>query len=215
MRERPQPQQINHHHLAVVIPSKRQKAELGGPAVRQQRSVLGEPAPIHTIEDLVCQKSDFGMFLEVLPAGENSAEQDGRVDGGDFGIPDALASINVGEVVEKPSMRGHFFPEEAQSRQNAVSRLRKRNKPALLSDAEGGQAKSRSRNTADIGVIIDQHIASILNQPSLRACLFPEILKVQLLKFVQELVIPWRQRVCDRRSLRVCWFTLNCVHQRK
>ena len=59
--------------------------------------------------------------LEVLPAGKNSAEQNGRVDGRDFGIPHPLAGVDVGEVIEESAMSGHFFPEKTQSRHRALA----------------------------------------------------------------------------------------------
>src|ERR1700721_2248153 len=128
------------------------------------------------------------MFLKVLPASQNSAEQDRGVDGRDFGIPHALAGVDVGEVIEESSMSRHLLPEKTQSGQSPVARVGERNVSAFFCDAQCGQAESGGRNTAYVGIIVGLNVASIFHQSSLRARLFPEILKVQLLQFIQELV---------------------------
>ena len=69
----------------------------------QQRGVLGEPGPVHAVEDGVGQLADFGI-VKVLAAHEHAAEQNRGVDRGDLGIPDALAGVDVGEVIEKSAM---------------------------------------------------------------------------------------------------------------
>src|ERR1700688_1092564 len=101
MRKRTQSKQIDHHHLAVVVPAIGEKSDLRSPTVRQQRRVLRQPAPINAVKDLIGQQTDLGMFLEVLAAGENSAEQDGGVNRRNLGIPHSLAGVNVGEMVEE------------------------------------------------------------------------------------------------------------------
>src|ERR1035437_2222529 len=125
MGKRSQSQEIDHHHLAVVVPSIGQKAEFGSPPMRQQRGVLGQPTPINPVKDLVSQKTDFRMSLEVLPASENSAQQDGSVDRRNFRIPYPLSGVEVGEMVKESPMSRHLFPQEAQSRQHPIPRIGK------------------------------------------------------------------------------------------
>jgi len=83
-------------------------------------------------------------------AGENTTQQDGRVDRRDFGIPNSLAGVDVSEVVEKSPMGRHLFPEEAQSRQNPIPRIGRCNEFPLFPDTKSGQPKSCCRNTATI-----------------------------------------------------------------
>src|SRR3981189_3159811 len=104
------------------------------------------------------------MFLEMLPATENPAEQNRGVDGRNLGIPDALACIDVGKVVEESTVSRHLLPEEAQSGENSIARVVKRKKSAFFSDAQSGQPKSGSRDTADIGIVVGLHVATILHE---------------------------------------------------
>src|SRR5207302_1002297 len=69
MHWRSQPQQIHHHHFAVVVPAIGQEAALRGPAVWQQRRILGEPGPIDATVNAVSEVGDFGMLTKVLAAG--------------------------------------------------------------------------------------------------------------------------------------------------
>src|ERR1700688_817666 len=209
---RSQPQQVDHHHLAVVIPAIGEKAEFRRPAVRQKRSIFGEPTPIHAIKDLVSQKTNFGMLLEVLPASKNSAKQDRRLDGRDFGITHALASVDIGKVIEETSMGGHLLPQETQGGESPFPHVVRRNESALFSNAQSGQAKSRSGNTADRGGTISLDVASVLNQSSLRACLLPEILKVQFFQFIQKLIVFLGQGGRTGRDVRSDLIILE-IHQ--
>ncbi len=78
----------------------------------------------------------------MLPAGQDAAQQNGRVDRGDFGIPDSFAGVDVGPVIEESAMVGQRFPQKAQRGQHPVARLGKRNEAALLSDAQRREAKT-------------------------------------------------------------------------
>src|ERR1700693_3255227 len=107
------------------------------------------------------------MFLEMSPASEKAAQQDGGINGRDFGIPNSFSRVNVGEMVEKTSMCGHLFPEKAQSSQHPVPSIGRRNKFPSLTDAKSCQAKSCGRDTGYDGIVIFQDIASIPDQTSL------------------------------------------------
>ena len=48
----------------------------------------------------------------MLAAGEDAAEQDRGVDGGDFRVPDAFAGVDVGEVKEESAMGGQLSSTE-------------------------------------------------------------------------------------------------------
>ena len=50
---------------------------------------------------LVASCEDFGVVVEVGAGGEDAAEEERGVDGGDFVVADALAGFDVVEVVEE------------------------------------------------------------------------------------------------------------------
>src|ERR1700732_149793 len=141
------------------------------------------------------------MLLEVAPARENTTEEDGRVRGRNLGIPNSLAGVQVGKMVKEASVSRHLFPEEAQSCQNPIPRLRSRNESTFFSDAKSGQSKPRRCNACDHGCITPQNIASILYQPSLGTRLVPKVLEVSLLQFVKKLVISRRENILGWRRL--------------
>lgn len=114
-------------------------------------------------------------MLEVLPASKNSAKQDSRINRRHFGVPQPFAGSQAGEVIEKSSMRGQFFPQKAQAVHNALARFSERNISALFPDAERGQTESSGCDTPDEVVIIRSDVASISHHPGLRIGLFPEI----------------------------------------
>src|SRR5580693_6797616 len=141
------------------------------------------------------------MFLEMSPASEQAAQQDGGIYGRDFGIPNSFSRINVGEMVEKTSMCGHLFPQKAQSSQYPVPSIGRRNKFPLLTDAKSCQAKSCGRNTGHYGIVIFQDIASIPDQTSLHPRLIPEVLEVSLLHFLQKIIVLLRESARGWRRL--------------
>src|SRR3981189_1345402 len=107
------------------------------------------------------------MFLEMLPATENPAEQNRGVDGRNLGIPDALACIDVGKVIEESTVSRHLLPEEPQTSENSIARIVTRKKSAFFSDAQSGHLSSGCGDTADIGIVVGLYVATILHQASL------------------------------------------------
>ena len=66
--------------------------------------------------------------LEMLPAGEHAAKQDRRIDRRDLRVPDPLAGVDIGEVIEEAAMRGQLVPEKesvSTTRARASARLTK------------------------------------------------------------------------------------------
>src|ERR1700691_2177127 len=201
MRKRSQAEEIDHHHFAVVVPAIGQKNEFGGPAMRQERGVFGQPAPIDSVKDFVGQKADIGMFLEVPPASENPAQEDRRIDGRNFRIPNSLTGIQVREVIKESAMSGHRFPQKTQSDQDPLPRVRNGNEPTIFADAQCREPKAGCRNAGDHRIAARRRVAAIPYQPGLRACLIPKILEVPLLQFLEKLVIILRKGGRRRRRL--------------
>src|ERR1700679_3025295 len=118
MSRRSQTQQVHHHQFAVIIPAGRQEADFSGPAMRQQRSVFREPGPIDAAEETGCKFYYFRM-AKVLAAGKDSAQQNGRVNGRNFGIPNSFPGVEVSKVVEESAMIRQLLPKEAKRGENA------------------------------------------------------------------------------------------------
>src|SRR5277367_2742906 len=135
------------------------------------------------------------MFFEVLPTGENSAEQDRCIDGRNFRIPESFPSVHVGKMIEKSPMSWHFFPEKAQRDRNAVTRIGHGNKSTFLRYTDSGQAKPGGRDTSGHSIRIRSHAAPISDQTGLRACLFPKKAEISPLQFVEKLIVCRRKRV--------------------
>ena len=141
--------------------------------MRQDARVLRQPVPVDTIEHLTRQLLDLGV-PEVLAAGEDPAEQNCAVDGGDFGIPEAVAGVDVGPVVEEAAMVRHLFPKKAQPGEDPAARFIIRDPPALLADAECREAEAGRRDAAEVALVGDAHVESIADDASLGAALFQE-----------------------------------------
>src|SRR5271165_6792852 len=99
------------------------------------------------------------MNLEVLPEGKHSAKQNRRVDRRNFRVPRSFAGVDVGEVVEESSMRGHLLSKEAECDKNSFARIGKGNKSAFLSDAKSSQPKPRCCNAANNIGVVRPHVA--------------------------------------------------------
>src|SRR5208282_5405343 len=126
---------------------------------------------------------------EMLPAGENSAEQDGGVDGGDFRIPNSLASINIAEVIEEAPMVGQFLPQETQGIESARFGRPTQNIFAFFSDAQSSQPEARCRNASDFVCDGIASVASVQYEPCFRVCLVPKVSETGLLQSVQKPII--------------------------
>ncbi len=129
-----QAKQIHRHQFTVIIPSVGQKSDFRRPSVRQKGSVFREPRPIHAVKDVVRQSLDLAI-REVLPAGQNAAEQNRRVDGRDFRIPRPFARVYVGPVIEEAPVNGQLLPQKPQGGKNSLAGIGERDKASLLPDA--------------------------------------------------------------------------------
>ena len=90
----------------------------------------------------------------MLAAGKDSAQQNGSVDGGNFGIPNSFSSINVGKVVKKSAVVRQLLPQKPEGDKHAFQGIAARNQAALLSDAKSGQTKTGGGNAGYDSLII-------------------------------------------------------------
>src|ERR1035438_1002504 len=152
--------------------------------MRQQRGVLRKPTPINPIEDVVSQTADFRMFFKVLSTSKNAAEQNRRINRGNFRVPNSFARVQISEMIKESPMRRHLLPQKTKREQNPIARLVKRNESALLRDAERRQPKARGGNAGNHARVLSLYLAPVFDQAGLRACLVPKVLKVPLLEFI-------------------------------
>ena len=70
----------------------------------------------------MCKLIDVSV-LKILPAGENAAQQDGRVHRRNLGFPYPFAGVDVRKMIEESAMRGYFVPQERERLHNPQTRL--------------------------------------------------------------------------------------------
>jgi hypothetical protein len=138
----------------------------------------------------VREQRDVGV-AEMGAAGENAAEQDGGIDGGDFGVPDAPASVDIGEVIEEAAMVRQFVTQELQRGDHALAGFRAGYKAAQVSNAKCSQTESSGGNAGYGGIVGGSfaRVATVFDQPSFRAGLLPEKAATEAFNVVEELVV--------------------------
>ena len=110
-----------------------------------------------------------------------------RVDGETW-IPNPLARVDIGKVVIETTVVGHRLPQKAQSGENALACICRRNVAPLFSNAQRSESESGRGDAADNSVIIAAHVAAIL-PPGFRIGLFPEEPDIGSLQFIEECVV--------------------------
>src|SRR5580700_11317992 len=133
-------------------------------------------------------------MAKVLAARKDSAEQNGGIDGGNLGIPNSFSTVNVGKVVEEPSVVRQLLPQEPERDKHAFEGIAARNQSALLSDAESRQTETGGGDAGYDPLIIRADVAPIFHHPCLVAGLLPEIAEVRDFQLVQKPVVFGRQR---------------------
>jgi hypothetical protein len=129
----------------------------------------------------------------MAPAREDTAEQNGGIDGGDFGIPNSFPGFDIGEVIEEATMVRHDVPKRSQRLDDTLTRIGERYVAALLTNAKCGKTESGSGNAGDGTVVGRANVAAILDQAGVGAGLIPEELEIRLLQVFQKLVILGRK----------------------
>ena len=156
--------------------------------MRKNAGIFRKPVPIDAIENFVGQLADFGM-LEILAAGEDATKQNGSVHRRNFGLPQSFARADIGPVIIKAALLGHFFPEKTQSCESAIAGLGIRNISAFFADAKGGESESGCGDTAQDAGIGAANVTSVLDDACLGIALFPEELKNGVFQLLEKRVI--------------------------
>src|SRR5690349_3609069 len=128
-------------------------------------------------------------MLEILLAGDNPAQQNGRIDRGHFRIPHSFAGIYICPVIEKSSVVGQLSPQESKSSQSTLSCRCKGDPAVFLPEAQGCQAETSGGDAGYNAFIINFEVASVLHQSGFWISLLPKILKIAVLQVVKELII--------------------------
>ena len=140
-------------------------------------------------------------------AGEDAAKQDGRIDGGNFRIPEPLARVDIGPVIEE-SRDGSAAFSTGNATRSARDResLPVRHVSALVADAQRRQPESRGGDASQIALVRMGRIAAVADDSRVRIRLFPEILVICLLRSPREELRPPDRTGCWRRrgGLRGC-----------
>src|SRR6478672_2671362 len=81
------------------------------------------------------QQCDVGV-AEVSAAGENAAQQDRGVDGGNFRVPDSFSSVDIAPVVKETAMMRQLRGKEPQGGKYAQARFRAGDETSAIADAK-------------------------------------------------------------------------------
>ncbi len=116
-------------------------------------------------------------------------------------MPEPLAGIDIGPVIEKSALGGQLLPKKAQGVDHAFARKSEGDIAAFFADAQRGQAESGGRDTAHYAVIGGAHVAAVLHHSGTGICLVPEKLKNRFFELLEKGIVSGRQ-VAGRRKLR-------------
>src|SRR5579862_9996341 len=166
--------QIHEHKLAVGIPTVRQKSVLGRPPMRDRAAAVEHPKPVNAIENLGSEFANL-RIRKIFSAGEDAAEQQSGVDGGNFALEGALAGVNVDKVIEEAALVVHARGKEFESCAHAANNGPRRNKAALIGDAKGGKSKAGRWDAGDVVVVEFAGRTAILGKARVGIGLLPEI----------------------------------------
>ena len=135
-------QQVDHHELAEVAPACAKKTILGMPAHGEGGSTVEHPGPVDAVVDEGGELVDLGVVVKVRAGGENAAEEQRGVDGGDFYVLCADAGVDVVEVVEEAVDAGQGVRVEVQRAADLLDDFGARLVAAVVGDAESGEAEA-------------------------------------------------------------------------
>src|SRR5262249_1544873 len=153
-----------------------QKSDLWAPAMGKESGVFREPGPIHPIEDEVAELR-HRRVAKKLAAGQDSAQENCRIDRRHFGVEHAFAGFRIGKGVKESAMVGELLPQKAEGHENPLQNCGRRNEPTLRANAESCQSEARRCNRGGVTLPIDVNVAPIFNHPSSGTALIPKKLE--------------------------------------
>ena len=122
-----------------MVPAGGDEARFGVPAHGEGFAAIEHPGPVDAVVELRGEVGDFGV-VEVGASGEDSAEEDGGVDGGDFDVDEGLAGFDVAEVVEEAVLVRHLVEMKVERGDDLFFDAIGVEITALVGDAESTEA---------------------------------------------------------------------------
>src|SRR5215469_6194334 len=177
MRGRADGKQVDHHKLAVVAPAPGDEAGVGEPPHGEGLAVVEHPGPVDALVELLRERLDARVG-KVGSGSLDAAEQDRRVDGGEFTAAPAASGFDVGEVVEEAVNLGQMVEVPIESGAYPVDDLRVGHVAAMVGDAEGGEAKAGGRDrghAARVAGAVEVVARAVKHLAGGRMALLPEV----------------------------------------
>src|SRR3984893_2580610 len=112
--------------------------------------------------------------IEIGAAGQDSADEDRRIDGRDFGLEHALAILKIEKVAEETMCLGHARFDKAEGVSHAIADLLFVFPAAKVGNAQAGEAKSGCGDAGDVARVRSAGLAAILDQTRVGIGLVPE-----------------------------------------
>src|SRR5207253_1693213 len=126
---------------------------------------------------------------KILPRGENAAQENRSIDGGELAFFPTLPRIHVDEVVEETMLVGQIVGEKFQRLADSLENFLMLPVFALIADAQAGQAKSRGGDAGHFSRIISISQRAVFYLAGLLARLAPEEIERGALNLVEKLFV--------------------------
>jgi hypothetical protein len=135
-----------------VIPACRDEAGGGPPAHGERLAAVEHPRPVDPVVELGRKVGNPGI-VKVGTTTKDTAQQDGRIDGGDLTVNKRLSSLDVVEVIEKAVLIRHLVEVKLKRRQNLLSEEICCEIISTVGNAERGETKASGRYARNKAVI--------------------------------------------------------------
>src|SRR6202030_3644397 len=175
---------------------------------------LQHPQPIDTLKNGGSEFVDFSV-VKIGAAGEHAAKKDSGVDGGNLGLEDPFAVLDIQEVGVKAVLVRYAGSHETQGIANAIANFHALFPAALVGDAMSSEAEAGGRDAGDIALIGAVGVAAIFYQAGHGVGLIPKELEGGAFHTFEEFVFVTSEAVLggvvlkERRSLgRLLWSRL-------
>src|SRR5215467_14769036 len=183
MRRGADGQQVNHHQFTEMLPPRFQESSFRMPAHGEGASTVEHLRPVDALVNLCCEVPDF-LVCKILTRGQDSAQQNGGINGRKFAFLPATTSFHVHKMKKEPMLVGHIIGQKSQRTTDALENLRRRSIATPVADAEARQSKPCRRDARHGSRIVAVGKSPVFYLPRLGARFIPEKLKARALNFV-------------------------------
>ena len=185
MRRRPHRQQVEHHRLAISVPSKRAEAIFRSPIQRECFSSIQRPGPFHPVINCRCITPNL-VAVEVLAASQRPTKQDRHIDRRNFGTAQTLPCPGIDEVIQETMFRRSMMRQKIQGSRHPALNLHTRSILPLSANAQSGQAESCGSNARHTTTAATVCIRAVKYQPGFGIRLIPEKLESCALELIEQ-----------------------------